>query len=121
MDNTREKLIELFVQEHERCDNTPCNECEYSHDNDCGVNALVDHLIANGVTVQEWISVKDRKPENDYGKHWKERRHYLVRLQNGIMVVARYGYKDYGWWIDSHDCVLDKERYREVTHWMPLP
>lgn len=82
---------------------------------------MADYLIANGVTVQEWISVKDRKPENDYGKHWKERRHYLVRLQNGIMVVARYGYKDYGWWIDSHDCVLDKERYREVTHWMPLP
>lgn len=89
-------------------DNQPCIEC----------NQFAD---ANGVTVQEWISVKDGMPENDYGKHWKERRHYLVRLQNGMMVVARYGYKDYGWWIDSHDCVLDKERYREVTHWMPLP
>ena len=26
---------------------------------------LADHLIANGVTVQEWISVKDRLPEKD--------------------------------------------------------
>ena len=27
-------------------------------------NFLADKLIANGVTVQEWISVKDRLPEN---------------------------------------------------------
>ena len=108
MPNTREKLIELFrAIAHENCFSSIYN--------------IADYLIANGVTVQEWISVKDGMPENDYGKHWKERRHYLVRLQNGMMVVARYGYKDYGWWIDSHDCVLDKERYREVTHWMPLP
>ena len=26
---------------------------------------IADHLIANGVTVQEWIPVKDRLPEKD--------------------------------------------------------
>lgn len=52
MDN-REKLIELFKQEHERCDNTLCYECKYDNADDCGLYALVDHLIANGVTVQE--------------------------------------------------------------------
>jgi hypothetical protein len=26
---------------------------------------IANHLIANGVTVQEWISVKDRLPEKD--------------------------------------------------------
>ena len=26
------------------------------------IKAIADHLIANGVTVQEWISVKDRLP-----------------------------------------------------------
>ncbi len=109
--NKKEKSICPNCIHHNLCiaeNNQPCFEC----------NRFID---AKGVTVQEWISVKDRLPENDHGKHWKERKHYLVRLQNGIMVVARYGYKDYGWWIDSHDCVLDKERYREVTHWMPLP
>ena len=69
----------------------------------------------------KWIPVSEGKPENDYGKHWKERKHYLVRLQNGTMRVARYGYKDYGWWIDSHDCVLAEIRHTGVTHWMPLP
>ena len=82
---------------------------------------IADHLIANGVTVQEWISVKDRLPENDYGKHWKERKHYLVRLEpSGLMCVAHYGYKEYGWWIDGHDCVLSATNFKEVTHWMEL-
>ena len=73
------------------------------------------------MTVQEWISVKDRLPENDYGKHWKERKHYLVRLEpSGLMCVAHYGYKEYGWWIDGHDCVLSATNFKEVTHWMEL-
>ena len=69
----------------------------------------------------KWISVKDRLPENDYGKHWKERPHYLVCLANGLMMVATFGFKEYEWWIDAHSCVLSKEHYREVTHWQPLP
>ena len=69
----------------------------------------------------KWIPVSERLPENDYGKHWKERPHYLVLIKNGLMRVATYGYKEYGWWIDSHNCVLKKEHYTEVTHWMPLP
>lgn len=78
-------------------------------------------LIAHGVTVQEWISVKDRLPENDYGKHWKERKHYLVWLApSGLMCVAHYGYKEYGWWIDGHDCVLSATNFKEVTHWMEI-
>ena len=27
------------------------------------IKRIADHLISNGVTVQEWISVKDRLPE----------------------------------------------------------
>jgi hypothetical protein len=48
----KEKLIELFEQEHERCQNTLCNECKYDNSDDCGINAIVDHLIANGVTIR---------------------------------------------------------------------
>ena len=68
----------------------------------------------------EWISVDERLPENDYGKHWKERQYYLVMTEpSGLMRVAHYGYKEYGWWIDSHNTVID--RFDKVTHWMPLP
>ena len=29
------------------------------------IKRIADHLISSGVTVQEWISVKDKLPEND--------------------------------------------------------
>ena len=108
MPNTREKLIELIQSAVGGC-------AEY------WAMVIADHLIANGVTVQKWIPVSERLPENDYRKHWKERHYYLVRLQYGQMRTARYGYKKYDWWVDSHDCVLSKEHHTEVTHWMPLP
>lgn len=85
------------------------------------IEAVADYLLDSGVTVQQWIPVTDHLPKNDYGKHWKERPHYLVCLTNGLMRVATFGYKEYGWWIDSHNCVLSKKHYTEVTHWMPLP
>ena len=78
-------------------------------------------LMEDAPAVREWIPVSERLPENDYGTHWKERPHYLVLLRNGLMRVATFGYKEYGWWIDSHNCVLESKHYTEVTHWMPLP
>lgn len=77
--------------------------------------------VGKGEPVQKWIPVTERLPENDYRKHWKERHYYLVRLQHGQMRTARYGYKKYDWWVDSHNCVLSKEHHTEVTHWMPPP
>lgn len=69
----------------------------------------------------KWIPVTDRLPENDYGKHWKERKYYIVCLQGGRIRVARYGFKEYGWWVDGHACVLSKDHDTEVTHWMESP
>lgn len=49
--NVKEKLMELLrkpIFRHELAD---------------PVEAAADYLIANGVTVQEWISVEDRLPE----------------------------------------------------------
>lgn len=69
-----------------------------------------------------WISVEERLPDNDWGKHWKERKYYLVFTKpSGLMNVAVYGYKEHDWWIDRNSCVLDKKNYNEVTHWMPMP
>lgn len=75
-----------------------------------------------GYRKQEWISVDERLPDNDWGKHWKERKYYLVFTKpSGLMNVAVYGYKEHNWWIDRNSCVLDEKNYKKVTHWMPLP
>ena len=46
---------------------------------------VADHLIAHGVTVQEWISVKDRLPDN------KEHDWVLAQVveDNGFMHIPR--------------------------------
>ena len=72
---------------------------------------IADYLIANGVTVQKWISVKDRVPKNS-GR-------YLVVTRNkhdggtSIAITAYIKCKIGEWW--SNDYVYI------VTHWMPLP
>ena len=71
---------------------------------------IADHLIANGVTVQEWISVKDRLPE--------EKVNCIVRYQH------TYCDNDGYWAIGM--CFYDGEKFQpglayKVTHWMPLP
>ena len=75
---------------------------------------IADYLIANGVTVQEWISVEDRLPEP---KHkFDARNWYLVALSNGVVKELAYEFHNnsvfgYGW----------RETAYPVTHWMPLP
>ena len=72
---------------------------------------IADHLISHGVTVQEWISVDDRIPENSGN--------YLVVHRNkyngntSIAIEAYIKCRVGEWW--SNDYVYD------VTHWMPLP
>ena len=60
---------------------------------------IVENLIANGVTVQEWISVAKRLP--DIGVE------VLVYSENFGMHVDYYDGDEFG--------------YFHVTHWMPLP
>ena len=68
---------------------------------------IADHLIANGVTVQEWISVKDRLPEH--------KGNYLGFTGSTTMVGY---YKGNGiWWVWLNDV----EGKNLFTHWMPLP
>ena len=65
--NDKEKLISLLIltdpnpytceSESGSCELTTCTECR--------ARSTADLLIENGVTVQEWISVKDRLPEED--------------------------------------------------------
>ena len=63
---------------------------------------LADYLVRNGVTIQEWISVKDRLPEPTYC----------------VLVVGAYSEMQ----IDALG--TDGEwmgMVEDVTHWMPLP
>ena len=84
---------------------------------------IADYLIANGVTVQEWISVDDRLPDKT-GR-------YLV-LKNRIapdclggnrtdIVILRF-FVDEGFRIPTHiPDWINEEINEEVTHWMPIP
>jgi hypothetical protein len=89
----REKLIELL--------NSIKVEMEWQTS-----EAIADHLIANGVTVQEWISVKDRLPEK-----WQN---VLVVRTDGAFRFDFVGSLDV--WYDDVNFVG-----YPVTHWMPLP
>lgn len=101
MANTREKLIDLMT-------------AFYGVDPGYyGVEAypLADHLIANGVTVQEWISVKDRLPE----MHTK----VLCCGKKGgrfIAELSSWGHENHLYWTKR-----DGKGCSEPTHWMPLP
>ena len=104
--DVRGKLVELL------------NEAFFDYNHGKGDSYIpknfADHLIANGVTVQEWISVDDRLPEPKH--EFDERNWYLVALSNGVVKELAYEFNNnsvfgYGW----------RETAYPVTHWMPLP
>ena len=71
---------------------------------------IADFLIHSGVTVQEWISVDERLPE--------EKVNCIVHYKHA------YCENDDYWTIGI--CFYDGEKFQlnpayKVTHWMPLP
>ena len=103
--DVREKLVELLKSV------LPNFRNNMAYWGEKPIYEFADCLLANGVTVQEWISVDDRIPENS-GK-------YLVVYRNKYNGSTSIAIKAYikcrvgEWW--SNDYVYD------VTHWMPLP
>ena len=92
----REKLVELLTG--------------HSIDTQQDVEYVADHLVSNGVTVQEWISVKDRLPE--------EKVNCIVHYKHDY-------YNNDGYWAIGF-CFYDGEKFRidlgyKVTHWMLMP
>lgn len=75
------------------------------HEGKTFAEALADHLIANGVTVQRWIPFAERRPTkadaNSEGK---------------ILVWWSFGAVEH-WYI--HD--ISKGDVVGMTHWMPCP
>ena len=64
-----------------------------------------DHLIANGVTIQEWISVEERLPEKGGS--------YLVFSSKSKTVFTAH------YWLS--DRWANRANGQFITHWMPLP
>ena len=60
-------------------------------------------LITNGVTVQEWVSVKDRLPE--------PKENAICLNRHGDMMIGTY--TEWGWMFPCY--------FEGPTHWMPLP
>ena len=94
--DVREKLVELVESARYLGSNTS--------------EEIADHLINNGVTVQEWVSVDDRLPE--------EKVDCIVHYKHA------YCNND-GYWAIGF-CFYDGEKFRidlayKVTHWMPIP
>ena len=97
--DVREKLVELVhnARMNALWHNAP-NPSEY----------ITDMLMEDGVTVQEWISVKDeRKP----------------KAGEDVLVVVFDGYYTY----TDTDCLMRDGRWcyetenHKVTHWQPMP
>ena len=102
----REKLIELLDQ--------------FVYDEWYGNDDIADKLIANGVTVQEWISVDDRLPDN------KEYDWVLAQVveDNGFMhipTVMEYRQSKNDWFEETYGWLSEHNGLFTVTHWMPLP
>ena len=57
----------------------------------------------NGVTVQEWISVKDRLPEQG--------EEAICIAADGDMMIGKY--TEWGWMFPCY--------FEDLTHWMPIP
>ena len=91
--DVREKLVELLKQ------------IKY-----VSVENAANILINNGVTVQEWIPVKERLPQEKVN----------------CIVHYKHAYCDNdGYWAIGF-CFYDGEKFQfdqayKVTHWMPIP
>ena len=102
--DVREKLVELLQDEN--------NPVWRWFQNNMAMMQLADYLISNGVTVQEWVSVKDRLPE--IGQK--------CLIANREIVVRGWLRPDGVWKTGvSSDEIWSKFSLYPPTHWMPLP
>ena len=109
--DVREKLVELI------------NDCRFMEGYGMDlVERQADHLIAHGVTVQEWISVDDRLPENGQEVFVA----YVFPFQNSL--ISKHFYSASIYYIDDGNGLVNRPHFENegfhgmrVTHWMPMP
>ena len=111
----KEKLVELLKKARVTFYTARFNSDYYDY--------VAGRLIADGVTVQEWISVNDRLPIEEakaYEQEWcEEYPEFIVMIERGLLPTTLY----YDWenneWFRINT-TFERETYK-VTHWMPLP
>lgn len=77
---------------------------------------VADRLIASGVTVQEWISVKDGLPKlipSNAGTAYSEAVNVLTTGRKVLTAI----WSDFGWICDAEFWDAEDE---EITHWTPV-
>ena len=95
--DVREKLVELIESARYWGSNTS--------------EEIADNLLDSGVTVQEWISVKDRRPEAGGYVVCIAKRNPFSRFMPMVARIEKNG------WVNP----ITEQYISEVTHWMPLP
>lgn len=118
----REKLIELQKESLRNCDpGTTCLNCRYREQADCCERITADYMVANGVTIQKWIPVTKRLPEDDLPKNSKAKqiKVLVAYMRNGNWVVRSNLRKKGRWWGEPDR--WDWSVPDPITHWMPLP
>ena len=96
--DVRKKLVELLKTSPTRNGYTDLED-------------IADHLIAHGVTVQEWISVDDRLPEVGGYVVCIAKRNPFSRFMPMVARIEKNG------WVNP----ITEQYISEVTRWMPLP
>ena len=102
--DVREKLVQLLLQEDDVCEPSECKYCGVK--GSCGYYRTADRLIANGVTVQEWIPVNS--PPEERGEYLC----YFKYEPESPDVICQNTYYGSGRWMSESG---------RVTHWAYLP
>ena len=103
--DVREKLVELLknAKAAMKSENLSCDIARNMF--------VVDFMMANGVTVQEWISVKDELPEAGGYVVCIAKRNPFSRFMPMVARIEKNG------WVNP----ITEQYISEVTHWMPIP
>ena len=95
--DVREKLVDLIESARYWGSNTS--------------EEIADNLLENGVTVQDWISVKDMLPEAGGYVVCIAKRNPFSRFMPMVARIEKNG------WVNP----ITEQYISEVTNWMPIP
>ena len=101
--DVREKLVEIVKKA--AYSSLPSNTEDFH------LNMFVTNVLSRGVTVQEWVSVNDRLPEDGRYVVCIAKRNPFSRFMPMVARIEKNG------WANP----ITEQYISEVTHWMPLP